>query len=95
MGSFAEFEHAMRERACNGLLAARKEGRIGGCRPKLTARQQAEIVHLANAGEKTAADAARPFNVHPCTVARRRARRADVQNTRLSAVTYDFFCFLR
>lgn len=36
VGSFAEFERAMlRERTCNGLHAARKEGRIGGRRTNL------------------------------------------------------------
>jgi len=51
------------ERTKNGLLAARKEGRVGGRRPKLTLRQQLEIVQLVDAGQKTAADAARLFNV--------------------------------
>lgn len=71
VGSFAEFERAMlRERTRNGLLAARKEGRIGGRRPKLTPRQQKEIIQLVDSDQKTAADAARLFNVHPSTVAR-------------------------
>ncbi|CDS48637.1 Resolvase/Integrase TinR protein [Polaromonas sp. CG9_12] len=71
VGSFAEFERAMlRERTRSGLLAARKEGRVGGRRPKLTPRQQQEIVLLVSSGQKTAADAARLFNVHPSTVAR-------------------------
>ncbi len=71
VGSFAEFERAMlRERTHNGLVAARKEGRVGGRRSKLTPRQQQEIVLLVDSGQKTAADAARLFNVHPSTVAR-------------------------
>lgn len=71
VGSFAEFERAMlRERTRNGLLAARKDGRVGGRRPKLTPRQQQEVIQLVNSGQKTAADAARLFNVHPSTVAR-------------------------
>ncbi len=77
VGSFAEFERAMlRERTRNGLLAARQEGRIGGRRPKLTARQQTEIVQMVASGQKTAADAARLFNVHPSTVTRLLARHA-------------------
>ena len=76
VGSFAEFERAMlRERTRNGLVAARAEGRIGGRRPKLTTRQQKEIVQLVDAGQKTAADAARLFNVHPSTVARLLSKR--------------------
>lgn len=75
VGSFAEFERAMlHERTRNGLLAARKEGRVGGRRPKLSSRQQQEIIQLVDAGQKTAADAARLFNVHPSTVARLLAR---------------------
>lgn len=71
VGSFAEFERAMlRERTKHGLDAARREGRVGGRRPKLTEPQQKEIVRLVSAGEKTGADAARLFRVHPSTVAR-------------------------
>lgn len=71
VGTFAEFERAMlRERTQNGLDAARKQGRIGGRRPKLKKHQQDEIVNLVNSGQKNAADAARLFNVHPATVSR-------------------------
>ncbi len=76
VGSFAEFERAMlRERTRHGLDAARKEGRIGGRRPKLTTQQQDEIVAMVTSGQKTNADAARLFNVHPSTIARILARR--------------------
>jgi DNA invertase Pin-like site-specific DNA recombinase len=71
VGTFAEFERAMlRERTRSGLEAARKQGRVGGRRPKLKKQQQQEIVQLVNSGQKTAADAARLFNVHPATVSR-------------------------
>jgi DNA invertase Pin-like site-specific DNA recombinase len=71
IGSFAEFERAMlRERRRNGLDAARKNGRVGGRRPKLKTHQQQEIIHLVKSGQKTAADAARLFNIHPSTVSR-------------------------
>jgi DNA invertase Pin-like site-specific DNA recombinase len=81
VGSFAEFERAMlRERTRNGLEVARKEGRTGGRRPKLTSRQQQEIVKLVQSGEKTAADAARLFNVHPSTVGRLLARKLPVND---------------
>ena len=77
VGSFAEFKHAMlRESTRNGLQAARQEGRIGGRRHKLTAHLQDEVVHLVDAGHKTAADAARLFSVYPSTIARLLARRA-------------------
>lgn len=75
VGSFAEFERAMlRERTRNGLNAARQDGRVGGRRPKLTAQQQREIVALVTSGQKTGADAARLFRVHPSTVVRLLAR---------------------
>jgi DNA invertase Pin-like site-specific DNA recombinase len=71
VGAFAEFERAMlRERTRSGLDAARKRGRIGGRRPKLKPHQQDEIVAMVSKGTKTAADAARLFNVHPATVSR-------------------------
>ncbi len=71
VGVFAEFERSMlRERTQNGLEAARKDGRLGGRRSKLKAHQQQEIVTLVNSGLKSAADAARLFNVHPATVSR-------------------------
>jgi DNA invertase Pin-like site-specific DNA recombinase len=76
VGAFAEFERAMlRERTRNGLEAARKQGRVGGRRPKLKVQQEREIVDLVKSGKKSAADAARLFNVHPSTVARIVARR--------------------
>jgi DNA invertase Pin-like site-specific DNA recombinase len=71
VGAFAEFERAMlRERTRAGLDAARKEGRIGGRRPKLSVQQQSEIRRMVTSGGKTAAWAARLFKVHPATVSR-------------------------
>jgi DNA invertase Pin-like site-specific DNA recombinase len=75
VGAFAEFERAiLRERTKTGLEAAPKEGRIGRRRPKLRPNQKDEIVAMVSAGTKTAADAARLFNVHPATVSRLLAR---------------------
>jgi DNA invertase Pin-like site-specific DNA recombinase len=75
VGAFAEFERAMlRERTKAGLDAAREEGRIGGRRPKLSAQQQSEIQKMVSKGDKSAADAARLFKVHPATVSRLLAR---------------------
>jgi DNA invertase Pin-like site-specific DNA recombinase len=71
LGAFAEFERAMlRERTKAGLESARRQGRIGGRRPKLRPQQQAEIIKMVSRGRKTAADAARLFDVHPATVSR-------------------------
>ena len=72
---FAQFERSvLAERTKAGLDAARKQGRIGGRRPKLRPNQQDEIVTMVSTGTKTAADAARLFNVHPATVSRLLAR---------------------
>jgi DNA invertase Pin-like site-specific DNA recombinase len=71
VGAFAEFERAMlRERTKACLESARREGRIGGRRAKLTPTQQKEVVRLVTKGRKTAADAARLFEVHPATISR-------------------------
>jgi DNA invertase Pin-like site-specific DNA recombinase len=81
VGAFAEFERSMlRERTKAGLDAARAEGRIGGRRPKLSLQQQAEIRKMVTRDDKTAADAARLFKIHPATVSRLLAR----QTTSLS-----------
>ncbi|MCP4501495.1 MAG: recombinase family protein [Deltaproteobacteria bacterium] len=69
LGSFAEFERAMiRERSRAGLEAARAQGRVGGRRPKLTDAQKLEIVAMIENGRKSAADAARLFQVHRSTI---------------------------
>src|SRR3546814_19742869 len=53
VGSFAEFERAMiRERTSAGLAQARAEGRIGGRRRKLGAKQRCEKNRRASGGEK-------------------------------------------
>ena len=65
VGAFAEFERAMlREGTKAGLDSARREGRIGGRRPKLSPQQQAEIRRMVSRGDKTVADAARLFRIH-------------------------------
>jgi DNA invertase Pin-like site-specific DNA recombinase len=60
----------LKERTKAGLDMARKDGRIGGRRPKLKPPQKAEIIRMVSKGTKTAADAARLFGVHPATVYR-------------------------
>jgi DNA invertase Pin-like site-specific DNA recombinase len=75
VGAFAEFERAMlKERTKAGLDATREDGRIGGRRPKLSPQQQVEIRKIVSKGDKTAADAARLFKIHPTTVSRLLAR---------------------
>ena len=71
LGSFAEFEREMvRERTRIGLDRARKEGRIGGRRPKLSKEQRREAVDMVTSGRKSAGEAARLFEVHPTTISR-------------------------
>ncbi len=71
VGAFAEFERAMlRERTQHGLKSARKQGRIGGRREKLTQAQQDTIISMVSTGQKNAADIARLFNVHRSTISR-------------------------
>ena len=71
LGAFAEFERAMiRERTRSGLASARAKGRAGGRKPKLTADQRQEAIQMIGSGQKSAADVARLFKVHPPTVSR-------------------------
>ena len=71
IGSFAEFERSMiRERTQAGLEAARDQGRIGGRRPKLKAHQREEAIAMVTSGQKTSAEVARLFGVHPSTICR-------------------------
>ena len=71
VGSFAEFERSMiRERTKAGLEEARRQGRVGGRRPKLTQPQQQAILQMVEGEQKSSAEAARLFKVHPSTVSR-------------------------
>ena len=71
VGSFAEFERSMiRERTKAGLEEARRQGRVGGRRPKLSQQQEQAIVQMVTSEQKSGAEAARLFNVHPSTVSR-------------------------
>ncbi|MCP4405383.1 MAG: recombinase family protein [bacterium] len=71
VGSFAEFEREMiRERTRAGLDMARRRGRVGGRRPKLTPEQNEELIAMVKSGRKSAAEAARLFAIHPSTVSR-------------------------
>lgn len=83
VGSFAEFERAMiRERTKARLDQARSEGRVGGRRPKLNAKQRAEIAESVTSGRKSAAEMARIFGVSQPTVSRIVAeRRAFLEGT--------------
>ena len=71
VGSFAEFERAMiRERTSAGLAQARKEGRVGGRRPKLHPTQRADVIENVTSGRKSAAQMARLYGVSEATISR-------------------------
>lgn len=74
LGAFAEFEREMiRERTRAGLEAARKEGRVGGRRPKLNREQRRAALEMIDGG-KSQAEVARLFGVSPATISRMAAR---------------------
>jgi len=75
IGSFSEFERSLlRERTKQGLLSARKHGRIGGRKSKFNDFQKEEINKLLEEGEKSRSDIARLFNVNPSTISRFKTR---------------------
>jgi DNA invertase Pin-like site-specific DNA recombinase len=71
VGSFAEFEREMiRERTKAGLDAARREGRIGGRRPKLSPEQRKDIIDNMLSERRTGAQMARLYKVSEATISR-------------------------
>ncbi len=71
LATFAEFEaDLLRLRTREGMAIARAKGKLKGKPPKLTARQQARLVALHDAGEDTIADLAEVFSVSRATVYR-------------------------
>lgn len=71
LGVFAEFERAMiKERTDAGLKEARKQGRVGGRKPKITPAQSQEIIESITIGRKTEAEMARLFDVDRSTICR-------------------------
>ena len=74
---FAEFEaDLLKMRTREGMATARARGKLKGKKPKLTARQQAELVRMHATGEYTIADLMEVFSVGRATVYRALNRRA-------------------
>jgi DNA invertase Pin-like site-specific DNA recombinase len=72
---FAEFEaDLLKMRTREGMAVARSRGRLKGKQPKLSARQQAELVRMHGTGEYTIADLMEVFSVGRATVYRVLAR---------------------
>ncbi len=68
---FAEFEaDLLKMRTREGMAVARSRGRLKGKQPKLSARQQAELVRMHGTGEYTIADLMEVFSVGRATVYR-------------------------
>jgi DNA invertase Pin-like site-specific DNA recombinase len=81
LGSFAQFEREMiRERTRLGLVRARLEGRVGGRRAKLSAKQAAHALELIDAG-KSQTEVAEVFGVSPATICRLVSERRVLQQT--------------
>lgn len=68
---FAEFEaDLLKMRTREGMAIARSRGKLKGKKPKLTARQQAELVRMRASGEYSIADLMEMFSVGRATVYR-------------------------
>jgi DNA invertase Pin-like site-specific DNA recombinase len=69
--SIAQFERErISERTKEGLVAARKRGKIGGRPPALSAAQKIEVRRMRDQDGRGIAELARLFNVSPNTVRR-------------------------
>lgn len=71
LATFAEFEvDLLRMRTREGMAVARSKGRLKGRQPKLTARQQTELVRMHASGDYTIADLMEVFSIGRATVYR-------------------------
>ncbi len=71
LATFAEFEvDLLRMRTREGMAVARAKGKLRGKQPKLSAKQQRELVRMYHTGEYTIADLAEVFTVSRATVYR-------------------------
>jgi DNA invertase Pin-like site-specific DNA recombinase len=71
LATYAEFEvDLLKLRTREGMAVARAKGKLKGKSPKLSARQQAELVRMRSTGEYTIADLMELFSVGRATVYR-------------------------
>ena len=71
LATFAEFEvDLLKMRTREGMAVARSKGKLKGKKPKLTTRQQAELVRMRTGGEYSIADLMEMFSVGRATVYR-------------------------
>ncbi len=79
LATFAEFEvDLLRMRTREGMAVARAKGKLKGRQPKLSKKQQAELVRMHDAGDHSITDLAEVFSISRPTVYRtiNRARSA-------------------
>ncbi|MFY0624631.1 MAG: recombinase family protein [Pelagimonas sp.] len=77
LASFAEFEaDLIRMRTREGMAMARAKGKLRGKQPKLTDKQQCELVRMHATGEYSISDLAELFSVSRATVYRTLQRNA-------------------
>ena len=82
LATFAEFEvDLLKLRTREGMAIAKERGRLKGKQPKLTTRQQAELVRMHASGEYTIAELMEVFSVGRATVYRvlHRAKQQTIQ----------------
>ncbi|MHA6799694.1 recombinase family protein [Bounagaea algeriensis] len=71
LATFAEFEvDLLRARTKEGMAVAKARGKLRGKQPKLSTKQQRELVRMYGTGEYTIADLAEVFTVSRTTVYR-------------------------
>ncbi|WP_461144833.1 recombinase family protein [Salinifilum aidingensis] len=71
LATFAEFEvDILRARTKEGMAVAKAKGKLRGKQPKLSAKQQRELVRMYGTGEYTIADLAEVFTISRTTVYR-------------------------
>ena len=71
LATFAEFEvDLLRMRTREGMAVARAKGKLKGRQPKLSKKQQAELVRMHDAGEHSITDLADVFSISRPTVYR-------------------------
>ncbi|MEY4482906.1 MAG: hypothetical protein RL693_358 [Verrucomicrobiota bacterium] len=73
--TFAEFEaDLIRSRTREGMAIARSKGKLRGKKPKLSDRQQKELIRMYQTGEYSVSDLAELFSVSRPTVYRTLAK---------------------
>lgn len=83
---FAEFElNLIRRRTREGMQVAKSKGRLQGKKPKLSSKQQAELLKQYRTGEHTISDLAELWNVSRPTVYRVIQRDRDRHTAALAA----------